>query len=71
MQQEENAALRGKLEECSQQLQSNEQMIRWLNNQVRFYLDLLHVRENELKTTIPAFCEAGHLIFHWMCTRKI
>ena len=32
--QEENRTLRGKLEECARQLQGNEQMIRWLNNQV-------------------------------------
>jgi spindle assembly abnormal protein 6 len=30
----ENAELRSKLEESKQQLQSNEQMIRWLNQQV-------------------------------------
>lgn len=30
----ENTELRGKLEDSKQQLQSNEQMIRWLNQQV-------------------------------------
>ena len=32
--QDENKALRSKLEECTKQLQSNGQMIRWLNDQV-------------------------------------
>ena len=32
--QDEVSSLKGKLEECKAQLQSNEQMIRWLNNQV-------------------------------------
>lgn len=32
--QSDNAELRAKLEESRQQLQSNEQMIRWLNQQV-------------------------------------
>lgn len=31
----DNGELRAKLEESKQQLQSNEQMIRWLNQQVR------------------------------------
>ena len=34
LKQEENTALREKLEECTKQLQSNGQMIRWLNEQV-------------------------------------
>lgn len=34
MLQGENFQLRSKLEECTKQLKSNEQMIRWLNNQV-------------------------------------
>ena len=32
--QDEISSLKSKLEECKGQLQSNEQMIRWLNNQV-------------------------------------
>lgn len=32
--QDEISSLKSKLEECKTQLQSNEQMIRWLNNQV-------------------------------------
>lgn len=32
--QDEINSLKSKLEECKGQLQSNEQMIRWLNNQV-------------------------------------
>lgn len=31
----ENGSLQQKLQECSQQLQSSEQMIRWLNDQAR------------------------------------
>ena len=34
--QDEISSLKSKLEECKGQLQSNEQMIRWLNNQVLF-----------------------------------
>lgn len=34
----DNGELRAKLEESKQQLQSNEQMIRWLNQQVRLGL---------------------------------
>ncbi len=33
--QEDNENIRGKLEESKHQLQGNEQMIKWLNNQVR------------------------------------
>ena len=55
--QEENRALRGKLEDCARQLQSNEQMIRWLNNQV----NEAHLGHS-FKPTLPhaALQEASH-----------
>lgn len=40
--QDEVTSLKSKLEECKTQLQSNEQMIRWLNNQVRQEKDAQH-----------------------------
>ena len=51
--------LKGKLEDSKTQLQSNEQMIRWLNQQVRTKCGLLHTTGSAGKRMLGGFTKPG------------
>ena len=56
--QDEIGSLKSKLEECKTQLQSNEQMIRWLNNQVPL--------SRSLVATCHSYCITCMRSFRWL-----
>lgn len=60
--QDEVSSLKGKLDECKAQLQSNEQMIRWLNNQVGNITSAVLLHAVYLRTGV---CSESHGI-QWL-----